>query len=309
MSLRLFLSADLAGSTAFKQNHSSAEWQLFFRGFYEQLPAYVDKHFAPGAHRPHLWKTIGDEIVFTAPLTRANDVPNLLTGFRRGVAEYRQDITQPYRRLDLKCAAWTAGFPVGNLEVPLPGQPHQVDFIGPGMDIGFRLVKEASPRHLVLSVELTYILTLAGLESVPIFMGPSVELKGVGKGHPYPSLWIDNFLDACCTGWDRLELEEEQLRGASSSPADPRGLHAFCGNWLHHMGDPWMIPFIEGDPQLGTMPPHYPEVRAALLNSSQNPSTTSSDEQAASKTGARLRNLKDFLPVRHAPADPPASGD
>ena len=62
--LRLFLSADLAGSTAFKQTGKLDEWQKYFREFYRQLPALlrqklVGKKFN-GIELP-VWKLIGDE--------------------------------------------------------------------------------------------------------------------------------------------------------------------------------------------------------------------------------------------------------
>lgn len=65
----------------------------------------------------------------------------------------------------------------------LQGGGGLVDYIGPGMDIGFLLVKESSPRRLMLSVELAYILTLPDFADPQIRVGHSVDLKGVGKGH------------------------------------------------------------------------------------------------------------------------------
>ena len=85
MSLRLFLSADLAGSTAFKQKASAIDWQIFFRNFYDQLPAYVDQEFGETASRLALWKTIGDEMVFIAALASAEDARRMTETSRRGL--------------------------------------------------------------------------------------------------------------------------------------------------------------------------------------------------------------------------------
>lgn len=90
MSLRLFLSADLAGSTAFKQNSPALEWQLFFKSFYDQLPADVDKEFPVESSRLALWKTIGDEIVFSAELESAEEAGRMIEAFRRGAARFRK---------------------------------------------------------------------------------------------------------------------------------------------------------------------------------------------------------------------------
>ena len=285
MSLRLFLSADLAGSTAFKQNNLALDWQLFFKGFYNQLPAYVDKEFAVDAHRLALWKTVGDEIVFSAELKSAGDAGRMIEAFQRGAARYRKEITNPPRGLDLKCAGWTAGFPLGNLEVLLEGDGGVVDYIGPGMDIGFRLVKEASPRRLMLSVELAYILSLPDFPAPAIRVGRSVELKGVGKGHRYPALWLDCFSGQSCGAWDRLELDEELLRGVPRVPAGQEELHAFCRAWLTTIGDPFMLPFIDHDPYLNIFPDRYEELKAALESGTQSLPPHTLDEKAAEDTG------------------------
>lgn len=285
MSLRLFLSADLAGSTAFKQNASAVAWQLFFESFYNQLPAYVDQEFASDPHRLALWKTVGDEIVFSAELKSAQDAGRMMEAFRRGAARYRKEITNPPRGLDLKCAGWTAGFPLGNLEVTLQGGGGLVDYIGPGMDIGFRLVKEASPRRLMLSVELAYILSLPAFDDPEIRVGRSVDLKGVGKGHRYPALWLDCFSSGPCEGWDQLELDEEALRGFPRQPAMKEKLHAFCRSWLETMGDPFMLPFIEMDPFLNIFPDLYEERKANLRKGTQGLLLPSPDEKAAENTG------------------------
>lgn len=303
MSLRLFLSADLAGSTAFKQNTGAREWQRFFQSFYTQLPAYVDKEFEPGSSRLALWKTIGDEIVFSAELRSAADAGRMVQAFSRGVGRYRRGITNPPRGLDLKCAGWTAGFPVGNLEVLLPGQDGQTDYIGPGMDIGFRLVKEASPRRLMLSVELVYILSLPVFPDPEICAGSSVELKGVGKGHRYPALWLDRFDPQTCAGWDRLELDEEHVRGLSPKPADQGKLHAFCRSWLETIGDPFMVPFIESEPLLQELPEDYARRKADLLELTQGLVSPTPEEVAQEDLGGADPSLAELTPPGAAGAD------
>lgn len=295
MSLRLFLSADLAGSTAFKQNSSAVEWQLFFKGFYDQLPTYVDKEFYRDSHRLALWKTIGDEIVFSAELKSAEDAGRMIEAFRRGAARYRKDITTPPRGLDLKCAGWTAGFPLGNLEVILQGGGGLVDYIGPGMDIGFRLVKEASPRRLMLSVELAYILSLPAFPDPAIRVGRSVDLKGVGKGHRYPALWLDCFSIGHCEGWDQLELDEEALRGLPRHPAKQEELHTFCRSWLETMGDPFMLPFIEMDPLLNIFPEDYEKRIADLSGGTQDLPPPTSEEKDAENTGTTDTSLDHLI--------------
>lgn len=284
-SLRLFLSADLAGSTAFKQNQSAHEWQWFFGEFYRQLPAYVERQFEPDEQRLNLWKTIGDEIVFTAQLRATNEAPRYVQAFRTAVASYRQEVTRKFGGLDLKCAAWTAGFPVGNLIVSLPGSDTQVDYIGPGMDIGFRLVKAASPRRFLLSVELAYILTHEVFADPQIVVGRSLELKGVGKGHRYPALLLDNFESASCSAWDELEKKEEELRQLPCESADKKQVHDYCEKWLEVIGKPFVRPFIDGDEHLGARPDGYNAMADELAAKSQDLKPESEEEQLAAQVG------------------------
>lgn len=272
--LRLFLSADLAGSTSFKQSRKSAEWQRFFTQFYRQLPAYLQekKQGRAGCDKLNLWKTVGDEIVFSTPLASAAMVPHCVAAFRQAVAAYRRETIESTKGLDIKCAGWTAGFPVGNLEVtlPTPGSA-QLDYIGPGMDIGFRLVKHASPRKMLLAVELAYLLTIPQLGQGPaIFMDAGMFLKGVARDQTYPCLWLDNFLDDRHHGGrEEIELAEEKVRETVRKSCLAPGLHKYCARWLRDMGEPFLIPFIDGDPHVGTRPENFARLLADVSASTQ----------------------------------------
>jgi hypothetical protein len=82
-----------------------------------------------------------------------------------------------------------------------------VDFIGPSLDIGFRLGGLATPRRLICSVELAWLISKAlddkKVRSVrdlaencednsSVFhISERQALKGVLDGVPYPIIWID----------------------------------------------------------------------------------------------------------------------
>ncbi len=307
-SLRLFLSADLTGSTALKQKQAAHEWQLFFNRFYTQLPVYVERQFGSEQNRLSVWKTIGDEIVFSAALVRSADVPTMVRAFRDGVAEYRRDMLAGFPALDIKTAGWTAGFPVGNLAVPLAGQPPQTDYIGPAMDIGFRLVKEATPRRFMLSVELAFILTRVDPDSC-IRVDKSLDLKGVGRGHRYPALWLDHFHTESehCSVWDRLELAEERLTGPAPARLPCEDVNAYCRDWLAAIGEPFMIPFIDGDPVLGERPASYLSWLERLTTKTQEPHPMSPTEETEAAEGDDPRDLDVFTPIVRQP-EPPSPG-
>lgn len=260
--LRLFLSADLAGSTAFKQAGKPDEWQKFFRNFYRQLPAYVLRE-AEALHEPpdilKVWKLIGDEVVFSTDLTSWDQAARCVRVFREALFQFRRaTVEENQARLDVKAAGWTAGFPVGNIRVePLDGLGE--DYIGPGMDIGFRLVKASTPRRMHLSVELAWLLSIPEVHNAPGFhVGAGLDLKGVARGRTYPCFWLDNFIENPATlDADNLQLEEERLRQEQPPGCPAQDVHAFCARWLDHMGPPFLVPFIDGDPVIGSRPPDY----------------------------------------------------
>ena len=264
-SLRLFLSADLAGSTAFKQSGEPDEWQKFFRNFYQQLPAVVIRHAEKLGEPTDLlkvWKLIGDEVVFSAELKSWDQAGRCLALFRNALLEFRRATVEATNAgLDVKAAAWTAGFPVGNIRVePMDGL--REDYVGPGMDIGFRLVKASSPRRMLIAVELAWLLTLAEAnKNLIFFLGEGLELKGVAKGQSYPCIWLDNFRDDTHrTTADQLVLDEENLRGKPPPECDQEKLHKYTSRWISHMGPPFVMPFIEGDSLIGIPPPNYQEL-------------------------------------------------
>jgi hypothetical protein len=71
------------------------------------------------------------------------------------------------------------------------------DFVGPGLDIGFRLAEQASQRRFVVSTDVIYMLakTATSLDMRPDLIKIHFEglqlLKGVLQGLEYPIFWID----------------------------------------------------------------------------------------------------------------------
>lgn len=80
-----------------------------------------------------------------------------------------------------------------------------LDFVGPSIDNGFRLTKFASPRKLIVSIGLAWMLA-EGLKDLQSSNNPRVKeicegwrfyydggevLKGIRSGNPYPVFWID----------------------------------------------------------------------------------------------------------------------
>lgn len=169
--LVLFLSVDLAGSTAFKaaattdaalKAGSSAggadgksdspfqKWLPVFTGFYYQFPARLlaafsseqRRHAAELGEPPVFWKPIGDELVFTKVLTDQAQALRSIRAFRAAVQEYRKELKRKHSSLDLKASAWLAGFPVGNTQVPIAAAEELgLDLDGEPILVAYRLAK------------------------------------------------------------------------------------------------------------------------------------------------------------------------
>ncbi|MBV9858957.1 MAG: hypothetical protein JO038_02470, partial [Alphaproteobacteria bacterium] len=86
-------------------------------------------------------------------------------------------------------------FPSPNIEIEVPelarsdGATH-TDFIGPDIDLGFRISKFACPSAVTVSLDLAEVVLRAeNRELLDIFEVGRAELKGVLYGRPYPALW------------------------------------------------------------------------------------------------------------------------
>lgn len=202
--LRLFLSVDMVGSTQFKARFTgkgSAGWLETFRAFFTNFPLmlagqlafeFLDEDDTPAVD---VWKVMGDEAIFTATPGSAEELTSILRAALRTMKLYE---TQHFERLPLrlKGTAWLADFAENNIELDIPElsssdvSPH-VDFIGPDLDLGFRISKFARPASLVLSLDLVELLLDAGnVAAVALYLVGQEELKGVMFGRPYPIIWM-----------------------------------------------------------------------------------------------------------------------
>jgi len=225
--LRLFLSVDLVGSTAFKQ--SRLAWLPAMLNFYRDFDALVHAQYR--AHRertnnppppPEFWKSNGDELLYTCDLTGRDQAIDALHIWLSTLNAYRCDLATLVEDLDVKSTAWIALFPAPNAEVFFRragqsfqadamgdalllqaemrdqwygGRRHELtrDFVGPSIDTGFRLTGWATPRRMVLSADLAFLLTSStsgGAEPLPLHVSGRQKLKGVVGDAPYPMIWL-----------------------------------------------------------------------------------------------------------------------
>lgn len=202
---RLFLSVDMVGSTQFKARFTgedSADWLDTFRTFFTNFPLMLagqvgfefldDEGSTPAVD---VWKVMGDELIFVAQPSSPEEMTAILCALLRTMQLYedRHYETLPLR---LKGTAWLADFNGQNIEIDIPelssddGGQH-IDFIGPDIDLGFRLSKYSRPSSLVLSIELVDILLTAQNSGMAALYHVGSEiLKGVMFGRPYPIFWM-----------------------------------------------------------------------------------------------------------------------
>lgn len=301
--LRLFLSIDLVGSTQIKQNGSfpikvpseedglqalSSDWFSPIAEFYRDFEAEFANKWSiyenstskecgwePVGPAPHLWKTNGDELIYIKEIEEAHQAYACVVCWLQALIQYRKKLTDSASGLNVKGAAWVAGFPIANHEVVfksnLEGQSTNldvgrssifshfyyldkwysqpsdrddliVDYIGPSIDTGFRVAKLATPRKFPISIELALILSNVTEPSIfrdeicLRFDGKNL-MKGVLGGLPYPMFWID------AVGDDNLIKSEDELNPPPKKQ-DMQHVRKFCDLFINENSKFIFRPFI-----------------------------------------------------------------
>lgn len=234
--VRLFLSVDLTGSTAFKHKQNNPlSWLKVFQQFYGDFPKILsqryeeigkdcslsDKEKENGI--PKLWKTVGDEILFCCKVQSIHHVAVCIESFICSLEEFGRKIEGD--GLNTKGNAWVASFPTPNssimpvtsddfsadslsgnyelvseeIERQADENPSKFDFLGKGIDSGFRISKNSSINTLTISPGLAILLLDACCNRKVTNFNRKIRLaemqsfKGVANNDPYPVIVIDVF--------------------------------------------------------------------------------------------------------------------
>lgn len=241
---------------------------------------------------PSLWKVAGDELIYCVTLTDYRFAALFLAAWASAIKSVRPTLQQDYsKKLNLKASAWLAGFPINNTEVIIGLGKHNgvslagshstasdenmlklnkyysekdaesrlgevVDFIGPSLDIGFRLGGFATPRRLICSVELAWLVckalndksvrTVRDLaenceDNDRVFhISERQALKGVLDSVPYPMIWVD-------IGENNVFNKiEDGVLGAAPLPRD--NVIEYCEAFISSCDVPYLfLPFIAGE--------------------------------------------------------------
>ncbi|MDH3788294.1 MAG: hypothetical protein OES53_07000 [Xanthomonadales bacterium] len=258
----LFMSADLAGSTAFKSqalgDSDSPKWLEAFEAFFREVPlimmgqiaaAFIMEEEVP---RAGVWKVIGDEIVFMAHPKSSREAQLLTIAFYRTIVNYDRQIFERWP-LRIKGCCWAAQVSHRNREIEIPemlgGDAEQayVDFLGPDVDAGFRLASCGGRGQVIVSSNLVQLISsLDESEGIRFhYIGRKV-LKGVYAGRPYP-LFLMSMEDQMPETW---EWEPEHDKGLEelrkNNPMEPAAILEMLErirNYLNrmcHTGIEWL---------------------------------------------------------------------
>lgn len=291
---RLFLSVDLSGSTEYKyagrrDKAVSGEWKKVIKDFYQSFPHTLFSIFDTPAAKPNdgalsdcipeVWKTQGDEIIFSAILQRYQQAAWLTRTFLDVLVDYRNKLPHG---LNLKAAGWIADFPERNLALSPAtwssrrGQPgettnarteeaYKLDFVGPSMDLGFRLSKYADIDRMAISVELALLLSQAERGSDRIFryrfsgLGRLKGVLGSSDHDNYPLVFLDTHSrhnQPKREGIDlRLQECEEALHGRTEIL--PMQIREYCTAFIEKHRDALYEPYFPGCDQFGKEPASY----------------------------------------------------
>ncbi|RLP76351.1 hypothetical protein D9V32_05630 [Mycetocola tolaasinivorans] len=227
----LFLSADLVGSTSYKQEKDG--WQLIFLGFYREFPQMLGNVYREhqklheGKLEFTLWKAIGDELIFEVPVTSEADISDAVRVWLKAMEDYESDSLRE-SKLALKGGAFIATFPGPDSESSIPRAPDVevsdnpvvilndealkgkkshtrflYDYFGPSVDTGFRIAGHASRRYFTMTVEVIWAIAKIAHSSESsteldtrhhvrdVVFRGREFLKGVWRGQEYPIFAID----------------------------------------------------------------------------------------------------------------------
>ncbi len=274
----LFLSVDIAGSTAYKHGQKINQWRDAFSSFYKEFPFAFENSWQQtqkefnnlnGRPVPLPWKSIGDELVFCSYPQSSFETAQQVRSFIRAINHYGQTglaKVKDSHKLGLKATAWLAEIPTVNLKIPINRVSHRqdnadengsdevssfadVDFIGPSIDTGFRLTKFATTEKCIVSVELAAILAERWGEE--IYFDGLQPMKGVLGETPYPIIWLPLTLHPIT----------QSLRSHISPPAK---LSKFCRSFITEEIEQKFelntYPYFEGDDLFGTIDPKHEAV-------------------------------------------------
>ncbi|WP_264050059.1 MULTISPECIES: hypothetical protein [Mycolicibacterium] len=225
----------MQNSTQFKQKSADA-WIATFLAFYTEFPsllaAKINESYADLSGRLSLWKAIGDELIFSIRIQSELECSDAVDAWTDTMLEFEIQHLLGKTPMTLKGGAFLATVPSPDRRVAIPRTVQSadggsqldveetneatlndasdagdfainfaMDFVGPSIDTGFRVLKFAARSYFVLTVEVAHLLfkhynddkTKRGRAA---YLLGTHSLKGVWGGRPYPVFAIARPLEA-----------------------------------------------------------------------------------------------------------------
>ena len=229
--VRCFVSIDLVGSTAYKIRKLNQDWITVIVDFLNRIPVQSITAESLGIQSLrkyqtplHLWRISGDETLFyTERLVTSKQINYVFQVLYRAV-QYLDKKYMLNHGLGVKATMWLAGFPYRNKEflvssqapyvrfingpfdsiddyfrdTPFERTDERLDFLGPEVDVGFRLCALASPGRIVVSFDAANHIADSGYHDdapVQFYHVGWQPLRGLYGEAPYPIFWLEALKD------------------------------------------------------------------------------------------------------------------
>lgn len=199
----LFISFDLVNSTAFKS--STPHWPPLFNSFFDFCQIITRNYFP----KCKTWKMIGDEILFYLPVEDSEELieaPAKVYSLLKKCTDHLEKECQKRDILSVKATLWSSvvrelrhsefeDSGANYLFKSQQGGELTLDFLGPDIDVGFRIGSFALHEKLVIGAQMACFISTTlqnrgetqALENLRIV---SLEkLRGVWNGRHYPIVW------------------------------------------------------------------------------------------------------------------------
>lgn len=268
---RLFFSVDLVGSTAYKQ--AEHRWQPNFLSFYREFPQYLanslhdqESNLPNGVALPEpvFWKAVGDELLYVCPVINTAQVKIAVDAWLDAQEQYEDCTLKGEKLQKTKGAVFAATFPGPDCMVAIPRDPgnqadsdrsvielndeavnklasknrmaddeYLLDFLGPSIDTGFRVIAQSTDRYFTMSLEVAWAyseqarITESKNKHEVEFLCER-QLKGVWGNRPYPIFVIDRMAS------DDVNIALKKMQNRQCSPELINEIFLACSklkNW------------------------------------------------------------------------------
>ncbi|MDX2469394.1 MAG: hypothetical protein QNL04_02325 [SAR324 cluster bacterium] len=230
----VFFHLDLDNATSFKYEKHSQDWKDAFKDFYGGWSKYL-RHAVENRSREHglklqplrFWKGLGDAQVHKAEFEGADEVFAYVLGFYDAFHQFSDYLMNRYN-LGLKATAWYATFPEPNLRLQTPAGD---DYIGPDLDIGFRLTTVSQSNRIILAMDLADLVSRSQLiNNVTFHHVGWRSLKGVHRDTPYPIILLNGQTPIKVPIWESY-LSDLTQKYLMDDPLQPEGLQKLIARY------------------------------------------------------------------------------